>query len=126
MRAQFQILVIPFRKTMEGLEFAVLKRRDTTCWQFVSGGGEDSETSEQAAQSETVEEIGISAPLIPLDSFSTVPKSCFAAADSWEDDIFVIPQYCFAVNIATSVIILSDEHTEFQWVSYDQAHTMLK
>lgn len=60
MRALFQILVIPFRHTAAGLEFAVLKRSDSDCWQFVAGGGDDGETPIQSAARETWEEVGIS------------------------------------------------------------------
>ena len=68
MRAPFQILVIPCRRGSTGPEFAVLKRSDADCWQFVAGGGDDSETPIQAAQRETQEEIGITGQVIQLDS----------------------------------------------------------
>ena len=59
MRVPFQILVIPFRRTAAGLEFAVLTRNDADYWQFVAGGGEDDETPSLATQRETQEEVGI-------------------------------------------------------------------
>jgi dATP pyrophosphohydrolase len=126
MRAPFQILVIPFRRTAAGLEFAVLKRSDADYWQFVAGGGEDGETPVQAAQRETKEEVGIVGDLTKLDSLATLPKDCFAAADSWGEDVYVIPQHCFAVTVPNVDIRLSPEHTEFQWVSYEQACRLLK
>jgi dATP pyrophosphohydrolase len=61
-----------------------------------------------------------------LDSKATVPKNCFAAADSWPPDIYVIPEHCFAVNVGDRVLALSGEHTELQWVSYQQAAGLLK
>ncbi len=126
MRAPFQILVILFRRTAAGLEFAVLKRGDAGYWQFVAGGGEDGETPIQAAQRETQEEVGIAGEFIQLDSLTTVPKDCFAAADSWGDDVYVIPEYCFAVDAGNSDVSLSQEHIEFQWVTYEQACSLLK
>ena len=126
MRRPFQILVIPFRWTAAGPEFAVLKRSDANYWQFVAGGGEDGETPEQAAERETREEVGIAGDLIPLDSLSTVPKSCFAAADSWSDEALVIPEHCFAVDASDRDISLSNEHTEFRWVPCEQASSLLK
>ena len=126
MRAPFQILVIPFRKTAEGPEFALLKRRDAGYWQFVAGGGEDGETPEQAARRETAEEIGITGDLIPLDSSSTVPTSCFAAAASWGDDVVVIPEHCFAIDVGNRDISLSEEHTESRWAPFEQACALLK
>lgn len=126
MRAPFQILVIPFRRTAEGLRFAVLKRSDAGYWQFVAGGGEEGETPLQAARRETKEEIGIAGELMPLDSISTVPKEGFAAADSWGPEVYVIPEHCFAINVEDAALVLSGEHTESQWVSYERARSLLK
>ena len=125
-RAPFQILVIPFRRTESGPEFAVLKRSDADYWQFVAGGGEEGETPIQTAERETQEEIGIAGELMPLDSLSTVPKDCFAAADSWGEDVYVVPEHCFAVPVGNRDIRLSSEHAEFQWVSFEQACSLLK
>jgi dATP pyrophosphohydrolase len=126
LRAQFQVLVIPFRSTALGLEYAVLKRSDSDYWQFVAGGGEEGESPMQAAERETAEEIGIAGDLRSLDSQSSVPKDCFAAADSWGKDVYVIPEHCFAVPVIDEDIRLSSEHTECQWVSYEQACSLLK
>ncbi|MEI7881317.1 MAG: NUDIX pyrophosphatase [bacterium] len=126
MRAPFQILVIPFRHTAAGLEFAVLKRSDADCWQFVAGGGDDGETPIQAAGRETLEEVGIKGQVIRLDSIASVPKDCFAAAKAWGDQVFVIPEHCFAVDAEDSTITLSGEHTDLRWLSYEQAFTLLK
>jgi dATP pyrophosphohydrolase len=113
MRAPFQILVLPFRLTATEPEFAVLKRRDDDNWQFVAGGGEDNETPLQAARRETQEEIGLAGEMIKLDSISTVPKNCFAAADSWGPAEDAEPG-------------LSSEHTEIKWLPYQQAYEILK
>jgi len=82
----------------------------------------------QAAERETKEEIGIPAngKLFQLDSMATIPKNCFAAAEAWGQDIHVIPEYCFAIEVGDSALTLSDEHTELRWVSYDEACRMLK
>lgn len=125
MREPFQILVIPFRRTAEGPQFAVLKRKDADCWQFVAGGGESGESPVQAAQRETSEEVGITADLIALDSIATIPKHLFAAAQSWGADVYVIPEHCFAVNAGDAALTLSAEHTELQWASYERARDLL-
>jgi dATP pyrophosphohydrolase len=126
MRAPFQVLVIPYRRTSVGPEFAVLKRSDDGTWQFVAGGGDVGESPIEAAQRETQEEIGIAGNVIRLDSMATVPKNCFRDADSWGPDVYVIPEHCFAVNAGTSAITLSGEHTDLQWASYEQACRLLK
>ena len=93
MRAPFQVLVIPYRWQASVLEFVVLKRSDADYWQFVAGGGEDNETPIHAAQREAKEEVGIAGDLMQLDSLATVPKDSFAAADSWGEDVYVIPEH---------------------------------
>ena len=127
MRAPFQVLVIPFRHTKRGPEYCVLKRSDAGYWQFVAGGGEDDESVLQAAERETNEEIGIVAKgrLVQLDSMSTVPKDSFAAADDWGDDVYVIPEHYFAIDVADCEPTLSPEHTEYTWASYDDARELL-
>jgi dATP pyrophosphohydrolase len=128
MRAPFQILVIPFRHTADGVEFAVLKRSDEGYWQFVAGGGEDGESLIQSAERETTEEIGVAAvgTLIKLDTIASVPKNCFINADSWDKDLYVIPEYCFGINVGDSTIVISNEHTEMRWLRYEQAYNLLK
>jgi len=126
MRAPFQVLVIPFRRLPAGPEFAVLKRSDTGDWQFIAGGGEDNETPKQAAVRETEEEVGIVGNLLTLDSMSTVPRSSFAAAALWDPNLFVIPQYCFAIDVGAHEIVLSDEHTGCRWAAYEKASALLK
>ena len=56
----------------------------------------------------------------------TLPRDCFAATESWGQDVYVIPEYCFATNVGGSDISLSQEHTEFRWVSYKQACSLVK
>jgi len=38
----------------------------------------------------------------------------------------VIPEYAFAVEVSDMKIRLSDEHTEYRWVDYQTAKSMLK
>ena len=128
MRAPFQVLVIPFRCTAARVQFAVLKRSDAGYWQFVAGGGEDDETPLEAAQRETKEEIGIDANqrIIKLDSMATVPKTCFAEANSWGGDVFVVPEHCFAVDVGRYALTVSREHTELRWAEYEEAMSLLR
>jgi len=128
LRAPFQVLVIPFRHTGRGLEYCLLKRSDVDYWQFVAGGGEEGESALQAAERETSEEIGIVAfgRLLRLDSMSTVPKNCFAAAEEWGDDVYVIPEHSFAINVGNCEPSLSVEHTEYRWARYDDAQALLR
>lgn len=128
MRAPFQILVIPFRRRATGAEYAILRRSDAGWWQFVAGGGEDDETPIQAARRETREELGVSdtREWIALDSMNTVPKDSFAASDSWDPNLYVVPEHCFGVDTGDQNLRVSEEHTEFRWVQYDEACRMLR
>jgi dATP pyrophosphohydrolase len=128
MRAPFQVLVIPYRRVETGIEYAVLRRHDSGFWQFVAGGGEDRESPRDAALRETKEEIGIahSDRSLKLDSMSTIPKNVFASADSWGSEIYVVPQYCFAIDVTGFQLSLSHEHTEARWLDYEQANALLE
>ena len=126
MRAPFQILVIPYRLQTSEPEYAVLRRSDAGYWQFIAGGGEDNETPFEAAKRESEEEAGVMGEFMKLDSMATVPKNCFSASESWDPNVYVIPEYYFAADVGASDIALSSEHSEFRWVSYEDARSLLK
>jgi len=127
MRMPFQVLVVPFRRTATGVEFAVLKRSDADWWHFVAGGGEEGETPLDAARRETREEIGFApkGEFLRLDSMATIPRHWFAAAASWPPDVYVVPEYAFAVETGEAELTLSEEHSELRWLPYDEAHELL-
>jgi dihydroneopterin triphosphate diphosphatase len=127
-RAPFQVLIYPYRKTNDGrFEYALLKRVDDGLWQAITGGGEDQETPLEAARRETEEETGIpsTSPIFQLDSIESVPVIEFRNSTIWGEDVYVIPQHCFGVDAGNAQIMISREHTEFRWVSFDEAHQLL-
>jgi dATP pyrophosphohydrolase len=127
-RAPFQVLIIPFRIAQGQIpEFAVTKRSDMDVWQFLAGGGEDVETPMQAARREAMEEgkLPSDCNLIKLDSIASIPGIYFAAYKEWGDDIFVIPEYAFGVDVEDNTLSLSSEHTEIQWLHYKEADAIL-
>ena len=129
MRAPFQVLVIPFRRIGNGrYEFAVFRRSDGEYWQFIAGGGEDRETPLQAAKREANEEAGIAldAEYVPLDSTSTVPVAGVTGEYTWGQDVFVIPERAFGVQVGDGTLVLSTEHTEYAWVRCEGAFSMLE
>ena len=112
MRAPFNVLVIPFyRAARSPVLYCALRRADASFWQWVAGGGEDSETALEAAIRETREETGIESRLFRLTSEARVPTSAFAARVHWPDDLYVIPEYHFAVEAPAAEARLSEEHT---------------
>jgi dATP pyrophosphohydrolase len=128
-RAPFQVLVYPYRPAGEAeFEYALFKRADAGWWQGVAGGGEDNETPLEAARREAWEEAGIpsTAQFLPLDTISSVRVTEFGVSQHWGDHIFVIPQYCFGVLLATEPVTLSEEHTQYRWLPYPEADHLIR
>lgn len=127
MRAPFQVLVIPFRRTAIGILYALLKRRDAGYWQSVAGGGEDAETPEEAARREVAEEIGVAgAPLIRLDAVASIPVIHFRDHHLWGPGRHVVPEYAFGCDCLDADLHLSDEHTEYRWLDYHDAYELVR
>jgi dihydroneopterin triphosphate diphosphatase len=127
-RAQFQVLIIPYRIGSDGMpEYAVTKRSNIDAWQFLSGGGEDHETPIQAARREANEEGGIPRDLefLQLDSVASIPVHNFSAHKEWSEDIYVIPEYSFCVDVGARDLSLSHGHTETRWLPYEEATRLL-
>lgn len=127
MRAPFQVLAIPYRKENEYL-FCVFHRADFDQWQFVSGGGEDNETPKEAAIREIREETGtFHADVQQLTSMTYIPVYHFSKRyrQNWSKDTYVLPEYHFAFA-CDKEIQLSNEHTEYHWLNYEEASEILK
>jgi dATP pyrophosphohydrolase len=124
-RAPFQILILPYRRTGERFEYAVFRRSDNGIWQGIAGGGEDDETPGQTARRELLEEAGIEAEieLIALDSTAMIDAKAIGAYDF--GDITTVPEHAFAVNVSGYDISISHEHSEYRWVDFDMAMSML-
>jgi len=123
------VLVLPLRQSQDGhIDYAVFKRRDGEYWQFIAGGGENTEKPIESAKREAFEESGISpkSEYIILDSCNTVPVEGVTEEFTWGKDVYVIPEYTFGVKLDSDTITLSREHTEYRWVSYEDAVRMLK
>jgi dATP pyrophosphohydrolase len=128
-RAPFQVLIYPYRKIQDGeIEYALMKRSDEGYWQAIAGGGEDEETPLDAAKRETYEESGIppTAEFLQLDTVEPVPVIEFRDSFIWGDKIYVIPQYCFGVTSQNIKIVISSEHTEYKWLSYEEAYQLIR
>lgn len=127
-RAPFQILVLPFRK-VEGKKplYAIFRRADRGVWQGIAGGGESKESPLESAQREAFEEGGIRADskYFLLDSCSTIPV-VHVCGFRWGPDVLVIPEHAFAVRLTSPDITLSEEHSEYRWLSYAAAYRLLE
>jgi dATP pyrophosphohydrolase len=82
----------------------------------------------QAARREASEEGGLPllSKIIELDSMCTVPANIFRDWKKWPPGTYVVKEYAFGIEADESTIILSDEHTEFKWCSFNLALESLK
>ena len=128
MRAPFQILAIPY-KIIDGIPlYCVFHRADFDQWQFIAGGGEDDERPLQAAIREIYEEVGINADnILELKAMCYIPTDIFPQKYlcNWAEDTYVVPEYSFGFSCEES-IKLSHEHTEYIWLTYEEARLKLK
>ena len=106
------------------------RRSDMDVWQFIAGGGEDEdETVIISAKREAYEEANIDkdCKYVSLDTQSTIPTYCFKEARQiWGENSLFIPEYSFAVMLDSISLILSHEHTEYEWVDYETAMKRLR
>ena len=128
MRKPEQVLIIPYKMENNSVWYAVFKREDLGAWQGLAGGVEENETPLQAAIRESYEEAKLPDTLkyIQLDSLSTIPVNFIHGNYFWGKDVYNVVEYCFGVNTKKNKIILSSEHTEYKWVTYEEAFGILK
>jgi dATP pyrophosphohydrolase len=127
-RAPFNVLVLIYRRDGDSLRYALLQRADAGYWHTVSGGAEDDETPLQAARREMYEETGLSpdSDFVRLDTTTPVPVSAYRGSFNWPPDLYVIPQYCFGAQAHDDRLVLSPEHTDYQWLDYEVAHRLIE
>ena len=129
-RAPFQVVVFPFRRNGAALEYAILQRSDDGSWQGVAGGGEDDETPVDAARREAEEEAAVpkSAAVYRLQAMSMVPIVFIKelARAHWPKDLYVIPNYAFAIDCTAVELRPSHEHDVIKWARYDDAYPLLR
>lgn len=129
MRAPFQVLIIPYKVINKEIFYGMFLRKKQMIWQFISGGGENNEIPVETAIRELREETTISVEkenVIQLDAKSTIPVVNITGDFTWGKDVFVVPEYTFAVDINGCEIKLSSEHKEVVWVKYEEAMDNLK
>ncbi len=110
---------IVFRTTRDKVEYLVLKGR-TNDWEFPKGGIEDDEEYQQTAIREIKEETGIT-DLKLFPDFKQEYNYIFYS-DGEKIDKTV---HLFIAHSFQSSIDLSNEHTDHQWRTYEQARGTL-
>ncbi len=109
------------RKIENDIEFLLLKRSPEenypNLWQMVTGRIDDGEKIYETAVREIKEETGLSPQklwVVPnVNSFYSPQR----------DKVFSVP--VFAALVDSREVILSEEHSEFQWLKKDEAKPLL-
>lgn len=128
MRAPYQVLVIPYKIVDNIPIYCIFKRSDSNDWQFIAGGGETNESPLEAAKRETFEESGLASnEWKELHSICYLPITVISEKrrKHWDNNTYVIPEYSFGVSCKKD-IVLSKEHKDFMWTSYEEAIKLLK
>lgn len=127
MRSSYQILILPYIFKNGKYYYALFKREDMKIWQAVAGGGEEGETPLQSAKREAEEETGITSKhsFIKLASMTTMPVENVCGF-RWGENICVIPEFCFGVEVFKKDLKISHEHSEFGWFCFEDALKKLK
>ena len=129
MRLPKQVLIIPYRIKDENVQFCIFKRKDLEFWQWISGGVEDfDENLYAAAKREIFEETGVDSniELTQLECITKIPVVNIVKEFRWGNDIFYADEYSFSVKFDNIDIALSDEHSLYSWMSFEEAKKLLK
>ena len=111
-----------FRETDNGIEFLLLKRSEDqiypAVWQMVSGKIKVNEKAFETSLRELKEETN----LVPLKMWVTPKVNSFYSSQT--DSICLIPVFAVLVK-KDSNIIISNEHSEYKWVTPAEAKKIL-
>lgn len=125
-----QVLIIPFHKNQSNIEYFILKRSDTSIYQWVSGGVEGDELLTHTAKRELEEELDIKLldNLMMLETCTSIPANNFREYKrEWDVDILLVKEYSFAIEIGCKEgISLPEEYINGLWASYNEALRLLK
>jgi dihydroneopterin triphosphate diphosphatase len=130
MRKPVQIAIYIYRIRRGNREYLLFKRTAESggFWQGVTGGVEDDETVFETAVRELEEETGFAGTeILQIDYRRTfpVPESM---KHHFSPEVTTLTEYAFYTEVACGLTPALDsrEHSEYKWVSYDMALTMLK
>lgn len=116
-----QIECIVFRRNGDTFEYVLLKRAEERggYWQPITGGVNPGEPDLAAVSREMQEEIAVVDPIRIVD---LQYQFQFPLGDGRMMD-----EHVFCAELQPNAgITLSHEHTEYQWMTYEQALEMLK
>ena len=116
----FLASLVAIRKTDAGHKVLLLKRTQSLAgeWCQVVGSIEDGETAWQTALRELAEETGLE----PEALYSA--DTCEQFYESDRDSITIAPVFVGFID-TNAEVTLNHEHSEFRWVSFDEAVEMV-
>ena len=127
MRKPKQVLVFLYRYRNKNIEYCIFYRKKQYFYQGLSGGVEDNEELDDTVKREVYEETGVKVNnIIKLDTISSIPGINVNKDFNYKNNIYVVYEYAFGININDEDIRLSDEHEEYKWVNYEEAINLLK
>ena len=128
MRKTKQLLVFLYRKNKNNeYEYCIFNRKKMQIWQAISGGVEDDESLIETVKREVLEETGIDVnDIFELSSVSSIPVVNVTGRFSWGNDVYVVTEHSFGVFTENGDIKLSNEHKQYEWVTYDEAYKKLQ
>ena len=110
-----------YHYSKDKLSFLILKRSKTKIyehlWQGVAGKIEKGETASQTAIRELKEETG----LVPFRMFVADHVSTFYESNF--DQVNLVP--VFGIEVKSLDVILSEEHCQFKWTTFEKAYDIL-
>jgi dATP pyrophosphohydrolase len=118
-----QVEVILFRKEADEIRYLLFKRnaRKGGFWQPITGGVEEGESIEDGLKRELLEETGFGS------SQRTIDLHFNFNLNFPEREGGVLVEYVYGAELAAGQEPkLSSEHTEYQWVDFDEALRLLK
>ncbi|MEI6790594.1 MAG: NUDIX pyrophosphatase [Myxococcaceae bacterium] len=112
---------IPFYKEGDVFSFLLVKRvpDDGGFWQPITGTLESNESLAECMRRELAEEVGVHE-----EDIKQVSDMFYSF--TWLKGETTIAEYVFGVELATKKeALLSEEHDEYRWCSYDEALELL-
>ena len=117
MKKEFSAGVIIFVVDDGIVKFLLLRNTNSSYWDFPKGKQEEGETLKQTALREAKEESGLDFEDIP--GFTDTIKYSF----STKDGQLISKEVTFFLGIAKNKnVIISDEHTEYEWMTFPKAY----
>lgn len=127
-RTPFQVLVFPYRVIDQDVQFAVFHDPEQARWHGISGKSKDMETPIEAARRESGREVGLDVGeerYMVLDCVNPVPAPALTSTSTWTNGRFVLPQYCFGVEVDSESLQPADPDSAYRWTGYEEASAMI-